>query len=90
MSNPDFSATGAPISFGWLGHFQNDGGGYGDAVDPTLPAISLASPDAGDSTSAYLATTAFSITFNEIPVPEPSAAMLVALCLIPALRRRRN
>lgn len=91
LSNPDFSATGAPISFGWLGHFQNDGGGYGDAVDPTLPAISLESTTApGDSAAAYLATTAFSITFNQNPVPEPTAAVLVGLCLIPALRRRRN
>ena len=88
-SNPDFSATGAPISFGWLAHFQSGNGGYG-GVNPTLPPSSLASPGPTDSAAAYLATTAFSITFNETPVPEPTAALLVGLCLIPALRRRRN
>jgi len=88
LSNPDFSATGAPIQFGWLGHFQSGAGGYNGNLSPTLPPVSLASPNA--SPSSYLMTTDFSITFNEIPVPEPTAAMLVGLCLIPALRRRRN
>lgn len=87
LSNPDFSATGAPISFGWLGHFQSGAGGYG-SVDPTLPAASLEST--GSSASAYLLTTDFSITFNEVPVPEPAAAVLAGLCLVPALSRRRR
>jgi hypothetical protein len=85
-SNPDFSATGAPIQFGWLGHFQSGAGGYG-TTDASLPATSLAS--SGSSPAAYLLTTDYSITFN--PVPEPSsAAMLLGCCLVPALRRRRR
>lgn len=87
-SNPDFSAAGAPISFGWLGHFQNEGGGYLANDHPSLPPFSIAAPGAADSNVAYLMTTDFSITFNE--VPEPGAFMLLAVAAPLMLRRRRG
>ena len=86
-SNPDFSATGAPISFGWLGHFQSGSGGYGTA-DATVLPFSLASPGSTDSNAAYLLTTDFSITFNE--VPEPASALLAVVGMTAMLGRRRR
>lgn len=66
--------TGGAITFGYLSHYET----------------SLKSAPEGDSPAAYLMTTDFTMTFNDAPIPEPTSAMVLGLCLIPALARRRR